>query len=407
MAANRAARKRKVPEHFSALDPGLDRNVRLAMQLSLESASAGGASGSSSSASSRGSAAESGASSSFKQLDSLAQGLRSSPRSPHSESGNVNSSSSIRSNGGLSSSGHSTSRIDMSSEASGMPTTHAQRSSSPASSAVLNGHNLRSSSPGLTNTNSGGSGMSSSSISTGHSSSKGARTLRVTTGRSNASNSTTSSAATAAGGSVDDDVAEEGTQVVPSGMYRGVVYANGRWLAQVRYRGQNRVLGSFDSSVEAASAYDEMAARLLGGVSYGGFDDSSGSSGDGAQGQRSTNFDAFDGPVSRFGYGLVQSQGYCMDTMVNLTTLVAPKQQYLPLGDTRKAAPVALNTQDTTEEKEGDEEKEKEGETHSSLNNEGHGNKAPISDHAEATKQRASYTTQPKFWLEAAIDEHR
>ncbi len=194
-------------------------------------------------------------------------------------------------------------------------------------------------------------------------------------------------------------MAEEGTQVVPSDMYRGVVYANGRWLAQVRYRGQNRVLGSFDSSVEAASAYDEMAARLLGGVSYEGLDDSSGSSGDGTQGPRSTNFDAFDGPVSRFGYGLVQSQGYCMDTMVNLTTLVVPKQQHLPLGDTRKVAPVALKTLDTTAEKEG--------ETHSSLNNEGHGNNAPISDHTEVNKQRASYTTQPKFWLEAFIDEHR
>ena len=157
-------------------------------------------------------------------------------------------------------------------------------------------------------------------------------------------------------------------------MYRGVVYANGRWLAQVRYRGQNRVLGSFDSSIEAASAYDEMASRLLGGLSYdfddggaatsndpaspsegyggggGGSEDAANGTanvygnghgngagspplpGAGGEGVRSsgggsnakqqqqqqqqpvlvTNFDPFDGPVSRFGYGLVQAQGYAM-----------------------------------------------------------------------------------------------
>lgn len=33
----------------------------------------------------------------------------------------------------------------------------------------------------------------------------------------------------------------------------------------IRYRGQPRVLGSFDTSVEAAAAHDEMAIRLASG----------------------------------------------------------------------------------------------------------------------------------------------
>jgi hypothetical protein len=89
------------------------------------------------------------------------------------------------------------------------------------------------------------------------------------------------------------------SEVLQTGPYLGVVPANGRFISKIRYRGGWRVLGSFDSSVEAAAAHDEMAIRLSSGV-Y--------SRGTAARDGALTNFDAFDGPVSRFGYGLVQAQ---------------------------------------------------------------------------------------------------
>lgn len=78
-------------------------------------------------------------------------------------------------------------------------------------------------------------------------------------------------------------------------LYRGVLRANGRFLALITHRGAPRVLGSFDTSVEAAAAHDEMAARLAEGT--GG-------------GTALTNLQVFDGPVPRFGYGLVQEQAF-------------------------------------------------------------------------------------------------
>jgi hypothetical protein len=81
-----------------------------------------------------------------------------------------------------------------------------------------------------------------------------------------------------------------------SGGYHGIVNANGRWLSQIYHKGQWRVIGSFDSSVEAACAHDEMALRLNGGLI--------------GEGKRPLNLEPFDGPVCRFGYGLVQSQAF-------------------------------------------------------------------------------------------------
>lgn len=102
-----------------------------------------------------------------------------------------------------------------------------------------------------------------------------------------------------------DERANLGDPNQSGGGYHGVAYANGRWLSHIMYKGQSRILGSFDSSVEAACAHDEMALRLNQGKLT--------ATEDGSDGYRPLNLEPYDGPICRFGYGLVQTQGYLKD----------------------------------------------------------------------------------------------
>ncbi len=46
--------------------------------------------------------------------------------------------------------------------------------------------------------------------------------------------------------------------------FKGVCLYKGRWIAQIKYGGKNRVLGRFDSEIMAAKAYDAAATKAFG-----------------------------------------------------------------------------------------------------------------------------------------------
>ena len=46
--------------------------------------------------------------------------------------------------------------------------------------------------------------------------------------------------------------------------YRGVTIERGRWKAQIGFNGKTHHIGTFDSDVEAARAYDERALKVHG-----------------------------------------------------------------------------------------------------------------------------------------------
>lgn len=79
----------------------------------------------------------------------------------------------------------------------------------------------------------------------------------------------------------------------PHERFQGIHRVDGRWTAYVRYRGQLRTLGSFDTSLEAACAHDEMVLRLASKSTHLG---------------RTMNFELPAWPVASFGFGSLESQ---------------------------------------------------------------------------------------------------
>jgi len=84
-------------------------------------------------------------------------------------------------------------------------------------------------------------------------------------------------------------------------------------LPQISYRGQMRTLGSYDSSVEAACAHDEMAIRLQ-------------------RKREELNFVHFETDVATFGYGLLSCQGRRSggkSAMADLQAILATQSQLM------------------------------------------------------------------------------